>query len=182
MYILQRGNMKEFDFALMFEFHDPDIEPDIYSDALYEAGCDDGMFAVGKKGTIVIDFIRESETAYDAVSSAIRQVKSVIPNSNLVHISPDVVGIKELSEIFECSKQNILKYTKKPTFPNPFYRNSQMLWYLEDALEWFKNYSDLIIDLNLEEIAKLARVMNSEIKSKNKSQQIISQAKELISI
>jgi hypothetical protein len=174
--------MREFDFALMFEFHNPDIDPDIYGDALCEAGCDDAMFAVGKKGTIVIDFIRESETAYEAVSSAIRQVKSVIPLSNLVHISPDVVGVKELSEIFECSKQNILKYTQKPTFPNPFYRNPQMLWYLDDAIEWFKKYSTLMIDSNLEEIAKLARVMNSEIKSKNESPQIIDQAKELIAI
>lgn len=174
--------MKEFNFALMFEFHDPNIDPNIYGDALYEAGCDDAMFAVGKKGTIVIDFIRESETAYEAVSSAIRQVKSVIPNSDLVHISPDVVGIKELSEIFECSKQNILKYTKKPTFPNPFYRNPQILWYLEDVLEWFKNYSNLAIDSNLEEIAKLARVLNSSLNISAKPQQVINQAKELILI
>jgi len=174
--------MKEFDFALTFEFHDPNIDPDIYSDALYEAGCDDGMFAIGKKGTISIDFIREAETAYGAVSSAIRQVKSVIPDSDLVHISPDIVGVRELSEIFECSKQNIMKYIKKPTFPNPFYRNSQILWYLDDVLEWFKINSNLMIDSNLEEIAKLARVINSELKSKRKPPQIINQARELISI
>ena len=85
--------MEEFDFTLRFEFHDPNIDPNVYGDALYEAGCDDAMFAVGKKGTIVIDFIRESETAYEAVSSAIKQVKSVIPNSKMdLHLdttSPD---------------------------------------------------------------------------------------------
>lgn len=174
--------MKEFDFALTFEFHDSNIDPDIYSDALYEAGCDDGMFAVGKKGSISIDFIREAPTAYDAVSSAIKQVKSVIPHSDLVHISPDIVGTRELSEIFECSRQNILKYLKKPTFPNPFYRNSQTLWYLDDVLEWFKIHSPLTIDPNLEEMAKLARVINLELKSKTKPSQIVNQAKELISI
>lgn len=75
--------MKEFDFTLIVNFQDSTIDPSIYSDALCEAGCDDAMFAVGKKGIIVIDFIREAETACEAISSAIEQVKSVIPDSEI---------------------------------------------------------------------------------------------------
>lgn len=174
--------MKEFNFALIFDFHNHQIDPDIYSDALYEAGCSDGLFSVGKKGSIAIDFIRESESAYEAVFSAIKQVKSVIPQSDLIYISPDIVGIKELAEIFECSKQNIQKYTYKENFPNAFYRRSQSLWYLEEVLNWFKENSDLEVDYSLEEIAKLARIINLELNKKNKSPKIIKQAQELVAI
>ncbi|MGI0480704.1 DNA-binding protein [Geminocystis sp. CENA526] len=174
--------MKEFNFALIFDFHNPKIDPDIYSDALYEVGCSDGLFAVGKKGSIAIDFIRESESAYEAVSSAIKQVKFVIPESDLVYISPDLVGIKDLAEIFECSQKKIEKYTLKESFPNAFYSVSQSLWYLEDVLNWFKKHTDLTIDSSVEEIAKLARIINLELNKKNKSPQIIKQAQELVTI
>lgn len=175
--------MKEFHFVVIFDSHNPQIDLDFYSDALYEAGCSDGLFAVGKKGSIAIDFIRESESAYDAVFSAIKQVKSVIPQSDLVSIFPDIVGVKELAEIFECSKQNIQKYTYKESFPNAFYkRSSQSLWYLEAVLNWFKENSDLPVDSSLEEIANLTRIINLELNQKNKSSKIIKQAQQLVAI
>jgi hypothetical protein len=74
--------------------------------------------------------MRSSSSAYDAIKGAIASVKSVLTEAELIHISPDLVGIKELASIFKCSRQNIQKFVNKPTFPNPVYKGSQAIWHL----------------------------------------------------
>ncbi len=56
--------MPEYEFALKFKLQDPQIDPDIYVEQLYESGCDDAIIGTGKKGYIGLDFIRESSSAY----------------------------------------------------------------------------------------------------------------------
>ena len=176
-------DMKEYDFALTFELENPNIEPEIYTDDLYESGCGDAVLGIGKIGFICLDFIREANRAYEAVSSAIANVKSAIPNATLIHISPDLVGVKELSIIFDCTRQNIQKYVDKSTFPRPFYRGYQALWHLETVLDWFvKNKNDLKIDRELMDIASLARHINLKIENRTASPEMLDQAQSLIAM
>ena len=90
--------MNYYDFGLIFDFKDK-IDPEIYLDSLYEAGCGDAVIGIAEKGSIALDFMRKSDSAYQAVYSAIQQVKSVIPNGVLIQVSPDIVGVLELVAI-----------------------------------------------------------------------------------
>ena len=83
--------MSEYEFTLKFKLPEENMEPEIYVDQLYESGCDDALIGIGKKGYIALDFIRESETAYKAISSAIEDVLKAIPQANIQEATPDFV-------------------------------------------------------------------------------------------
>jgi predicted DNA-binding transcriptional regulator AlpA len=173
--------MNYYDFSLIFDF-ETEIDTEMYLDALYKAGCGDAIIGMGQKGSIVLDFMRESESAYQAVYSAIQQVKSVIPTAILMQVSPDLVGVLELSEILECSKQNIQKYVNKDKFPKPFFKGSQAIWHLDEVLEWFWVKNEEKVDFKLLEIAKLARNINLTLETKKANDTILKQAQELVAI
>jgi hypothetical protein len=129
--------MNEYNFALHFKLADHKADPSIYEDRLFEAGCDDALLGIGQKGYIGLDFIRISSSAIEAVYSAIENVKSVIPDSELYYISPDVVGIPEIATIMNCTRQNILKLKNShiDTFPFPINTDGKSLnWHLAEVL------------------------------------------------
>jgi len=76
--------MKEYDFDLTFELSDPSVNPDIYLDDLYEAGCDDALIGIGRNGFIAFVFGREAESDLDAIISAMHDVHKVIPDAKLI--------------------------------------------------------------------------------------------------
>jgi hypothetical protein len=84
--------VKEYSFTLKFNFPDVRSEPDCYIDRLYEAGCDDTLIGIGKQGCIALDFTRSAASAFEAVSSAIVDVKKVIPDASLIETTPDFDG------------------------------------------------------------------------------------------
>lgn len=71
--------MNEYDFTLKFNFQNPQIDPNGYGEQLHESGCDDALIGIGKNGCIALNFVREVSSAYEAISSAISDVKKVIP-------------------------------------------------------------------------------------------------------
>ena len=127
--------MKEYDFTLVFKLAQSNSNPENYLDLLYEAGCDDALIGIGKEGYLSLNFIRESNSAFSAIKSAIDDVKSVLNSAKLINISPDLVGVKELANIINCSRQNIQKIINKSSFPNPVYKGSQNIWHLAIVLE-----------------------------------------------
>ena len=171
--------MKEYDFALMFRLNQSDVNLSHYLDSLYEAGCDDALPGIGKPGYLALDFIRESSSAYDALETAIANVRSVLADAELIHVSPDLVGIKELANIFNCTRQNIQKFVSKTTFPNPVYKGSQAIWHLAAVLDWFvaNGYE---VDLKLWEVAELAMSINLQIENQTAKPQVLNQAKNLV--
>ncbi len=175
--------MNEYDFALIFKLGDSNLNPAIYVDKLYESGCSDACIGIGEKGSIALDFIRESESAYDAISSAINDVRDAIPDATLAHVSPDIVGVRELSLLFDCTRQNIRKFVERATFPKPFYRGSQAIWYLETVLQWFINngHQDKVTQECLD-VATLARHININLDNKFANPQILAQTNSLVSI
>jgi hypothetical protein len=78
--------MKNFELTLAFELHDKAEDPALYVDALGETGCDDAIIGVGKVGRIGFSFVREAQSEKDAISSAIQDIKSVIPDAKLIEI------------------------------------------------------------------------------------------------
>jgi hypothetical protein len=76
--------MREYEFTLKFKLPDPTTDADLYVDALYESGCDDAIIGTGTRGFIALDFIRAAPSAYDAMSSAIHDVRKAIPRAEIV--------------------------------------------------------------------------------------------------
>ncbi|MEY2856346.1 MAG: hypothetical protein RLZZ74_655 [Cyanobacteriota bacterium] len=161
--------MNEYDFAIHFKLADHTVDPSIYEDRLFEAGCDDALVGIGQKGYLGLDFIRSSNDAINAVYSAIEDVKSVVPDSDLYYISPDVVSIPEIATIMNCSRQNILKLKNNhaDTFPLPINSDGRLLnWHLAEVLKWYQ-LRGTMINTSLLEVAEFAMQFNLEKRYQN---------------
>ncbi|MEA5419887.1 DNA-binding protein [Spirulina sp. CCNP1310] len=148
--------MKEYDFTLKFSIGNFPIDPDSYVEALYTGGCDDALIGVGKKGYLSLNFIREASSAYDAISTAIADVKNVIPSANLIEAAPDFVGLTDVAKIIGCTRQNIRKLIveSEPRSLLPIYEGTPSIWHLAEILAWLREFKTYSIDDSLMEIAK----------------------------
>lgn len=154
--------MKEYDFTLKFELENSEDDPDQYIDALYEAGCSDASIGIGQAGRIGLNFIREANSALEAVSSAIRDVKNAIPNAKLIEATPDLVGISDIANIIGCSRQNMRKMILSYgwAFPEPVHEGSVSLWHLSKVLNSLKSYKKYKIEDTLLEISSANMQVN----------------------
>ena len=80
--------MQEYDFTLKFKLQETHTDPNDYVEALEREGCDDALVGVGSKGKIGLNFIRFASSEYQAIYSAIRDVKKAIPNAILTEVMP----------------------------------------------------------------------------------------------
>jgi hypothetical protein len=148
--------MKEYDFTLKFNLQNPQADPVSHVESLYEGGCDDAFIGIGKTGYISLNFIREASSAYEAISSAIADVKRVLPCATLVEATPDFVGLTDVAKILGCTRQNIRKLivTNDPSSPLPAYEGKPSIWHLAEILIWLREAKTYSIDDTLLEIAK----------------------------
>lgn len=131
--------MNDYEFTLTFSLPKSDSDPEEYLDALFEAGCDDALVGTGQSGIIALDFVREATSATDAIESAISNVKAAIPGSELLEAKPDLVGLTDVAEILQCSRQNVRKYMDSYLdFPKPTYTGKASLWHLSDLASFQK--------------------------------------------
>ncbi|MDH6093013.1 hypothetical protein NWP22_07940 [Anabaenopsis tanganyikae CS-531] len=68
--------------------------------------CSVNIIGTGTKGFIALDFIREAPSAYDAISSAINDVRKAIPQAEIMEVSPNFVGVTDVAKLLGCSRQN----------------------------------------------------------------------------
>lgn len=153
--------MPEYDFTLKFKL--PNFySSEIYVDKLYESGCDDALIGIGKEGCVALNFTRDSVSAYRAISSAIENVKEAIPEAALINVSPDLVGVTDIANLLQCSRQNIRKLMLKdnPQCPPPVYEGAQSIWHLAEILTWLVEHQDYLIKESLIETAKTTMILN----------------------
>jgi hypothetical protein len=149
--------MNEYDFTLKFNLHNPQNDPEDYVEKLYANGCDDALIGVGKKGHISLNFIREASSAYEAISSAITDVKRVLPYATLIEATPDFVGLTDAAKFLGCTRQNIrnLMVKSEGKSPLPVYEGTPSIWHLAEILTWLREDKTYSIDDSLLEIAKI---------------------------
>ena len=130
--------MKTYEYSLTFRLPASNPNPDDYLDILFEAGCDDALIGLGTQGSIAIDFTRLKSSASKAVHSAINQVKMAIPGVELLEVKPDLVGLSDIAELVNCSRQNIRKLAvdSKVAFPQPSVSGSVPLWHFFEVGRW----------------------------------------------
>lgn len=154
--------MEEFEFTLKFYFSDSSKDADEYVDKLAEAGCDDAIIGIGQKGRIALQFFREAENAFEAVISAIKDVKSVIPDAKLIEATPDLVGLSDVAELIGMTRQNLRKLmiTHSQSFPVPVHSGKSSIWHLDKILNWLETQQKKSIEPAIKEIALVNRQVN----------------------
>jgi hypothetical protein len=147
--------MIEFEFTLKFGLPEGGVDPEAYIDRLAEAGCDDALIGVGQQGRMALHFNRQADSAFDAISSAIVDVKRVIPEADLIEATPDLVGLTDVAEMIGCSRQNMRKLmiSGGASFPPPLHDGKTAIWRLSKVLLWLRNNKHYTFDDKLLDIA-----------------------------
>lgn len=154
--------MKTYEFELRFNLPDASQSPDIYVERLGDQGCTDSLVGIGKTGRIAIQFDREADSAFEAVLSAIKDVKNAIPKATLIEASPDLVGLSDIANILGYSRQNIRKLmlNNPASFPTPIHEGKTILWHLSSILTWAKTRNQYHVDELLLDVANANMQLN----------------------
>ncbi|NOZ51671.1 MAG: DNA-binding protein [Gammaproteobacteria bacterium] len=148
--------MKKYEFTLKFSLQDASINPEIYVERLGAQGCDDALIGIGQNGRIALNFTREATSAFEAISSALANIKCVIPDAQLIEATPDLVGLTDAAEILGFTRQNMRKLmlASGTPFPAPIHEGKSAIWHLSQVLTWLKERNNYQIEDTLLEIAK----------------------------
>ena len=135
--------MTVFEFTLIVE--GPDLQADDYIDALYEAGCDDGLVS-RSHGVQHVDFAREAAGVEVAVFSAIDDLER-LPGVEVVRIAD--AGLVSMSDIAARTGRTVesvrllVEGARGPGgFPLPVThpRARSRLWRSSEVERWFGAY------------------------------------------
>ena len=153
--------MSEFEFTLRFLLPEDAPDPESHVEALYQAGCDDGLVGMGRHGHIAVLFAREARSAFHAVTSAVRDVRKAIPGALLVEASPDFVGLTDVADIAGFTRQNMRKLmlANPATFPPAVHDGSPALWHLASVLAWLQD-QQRPVDATLLAVARATMKLN----------------------
>ena len=156
--------MKTYEFTLKFSLPDEGQlgSIDEVVERLGEAGCDDALVGIGKTGRLALDFAREADSAFDAISSAISAVKRTVPGAKLSEATPDLVGLTDVADIIGCTRQNIRKImlASGASFPVPVHEGKSALWHLSSVLHWLKDSRSYNVEDDLVEVASVNMQVN----------------------
>ncbi|KQW31395.1 DNA-binding protein [Rhizobium sp. Root274] len=152
--------MTEYAFVLKYRLsHGTTGEAAV--EALGAAGCTDALVGIGIAGRLALEFDREAEDAPSAIASAIDDTARALPQAELIEIGPDLVGLTEIAELLDVSRQNMRKLmVGAPGSPLPAHDSSTTLWHLADVLDWLVAVKGYRIDPELRETARAARSIN----------------------
>lgn len=154
--------MKEYEFELKFRLPNTALESDAYVEKLGEQGCNDALVGIGYQGRIALNFCRSSSSALEAVSSAIEDVKRIIPGARLLEAAPDFVGLTDVAEILGCSRQYMRKLMigGGVDFPCPVHDGKTALWRLSAVLGWLRDSRNYQIENSLVDVATVTMQFN----------------------
>jgi len=152
--------MNEYQFVLTFKLPQ-EADPDQYFAAL-EKSCSDAIIGTGQTGYMVFDFTRESKSAYDAIVSAVADVKKAIPKVSLVEATPDFVGLTDVAELLGFTRQYMRKLMVKSgtAFPSPVHEGKPSIWHLSNILVWLKENNKYEVEDTLIDVANINKKFN----------------------
>ncbi|MFA7238794.1 MAG: DNA-binding protein [Sulfuricellaceae bacterium] len=154
--------MNDYDFTLKFKLQNSDVNFDQLVEALGRGGCADALIGTGTPGSIAFDFTRAARSAFDAVLSALGDIKKVIPDAKLIEAAPDFVGLADVADYLGCSQQNVwkLKAGSATEFPIPVHEGNPSIWHLAEILLWLKDQGSYKFEERLIEIARINMQVN----------------------
>jgi hypothetical protein len=114
------------------------------------------LIGVGNKGYIALNFIREGSSAYEAISSAINDVKKAVPSVTIIEAAPDLVGLTDAAKILGYTQMQMrnLSIKSNSKFPIPVYEGTHSIWHLAEILIWLREDRTHSIDDALLDVAQ----------------------------
>ena len=154
--------MKTYEFELRFSLPTTSQNSEDFVEQLAEAGCTDALVGIGQAGRLGFHFTREANSAFDAILSAVKNIKKAIPQASLIEAAPDLVGLSDIADILGYSRQNIRKLMMNNlvSFPTPLHQGKTILWHLSSILRWVKESNRYEIDELLLDIASTNMQLN----------------------
>ncbi|MBP8080559.1 MAG: DNA-binding protein [Arenimonas sp.] len=154
--------MNDYEFTLKFSLPDPTIGPEQYVEGLAAAGCDDALIGIGQAGRIALDFTRSANSAFKAISSALKDVRTAIPGALLIEAAPDFVGLTDVADIAGFTRQNMRKLmiSNISTFPVAVHDGKPALWHLSVVLTWLVEQQRRQVDTALLDVARTTMQLN----------------------
>ena len=161
--------MTAYEFTLKFSLQNAQADPQEYVELLGRNGCADALIGIGQRGRIAFSFTREATSAYEAVSSAIENIRKVLPNARLIEAAPDLVGLTETADLLGCTRQNMRQLTIRAgaAFPAPVRTGKPTIWHLSQILVWMNKNRKYEIDEALIDVAKTNMEVNLAIAIQN---------------
>jgi hypothetical protein len=99
-----RGAAMEFEFEMKIKLGAASADPEALVERLGAAGCNDAVVGIGISGRIALSFTRDACSAKEAVVTALRDVKTAIPDSELIDVTPRFPGFTNLDELLALSR------------------------------------------------------------------------------
>ena len=129
----------EYEFNLKFKLAPGDSDHDAIMHRLGECGCSDALVGFGVPGYVGLEFIRDAGSAEDAILSAARDAQAALPGAQLVEAGPDFVGLTDIADLLEMSRQNMRKlFIGNEAFPPPVHGGKSSVWHLAHVLMFLK--------------------------------------------
>lgn len=152
----------EYVFTLKYRLSAEDCDLDGIVERLGAQGCDDATVGVGQPGRLALLFSREAASAFEALVSALKDVKRAVPSSNLVEAGPDFVGLTDVAELAGVSRQNMrsLMLSHAIDFPPPVHEGSASVWHLADILDWLNERGGYDINPGVIDVARSTKQIN----------------------
>ncbi len=158
----------DFLFELTYQLSSDDNNQRDIVERLGGEGCTDALVGIGHPGRIALEFIRHADNAIAAMTSALADVRRVVPTARLIEVRPDLVGLTDIAEFAEVSRQNMRKlaYNNCETFPVPVHSGSTSLWHLDEVLQWLMQRGSYPIEPGTLEVASIAKQLNIAIQAR----------------
>lgn len=152
----------EYTFTLKYQLIDNDRDPDALVERLGEVGCDDALVGIGLPGRLALEFTRDATDAGVAVSSALADVQRAMPLARLIEVAPDWVGLTDVADIIDVSRQNMRKLmlAHPESFPAPVHEGSASIWHLADVLAWLQAKGGYALTQDVLDVARAAWRVN----------------------
>jgi predicted DNA-binding transcriptional regulator AlpA len=152
----------EYEFTLKFALPSPDVDIDDCIERLGDCGCEDAVIGIGQRGRIALDFVREADSAEEAVLSGIVDVRRAVPGVELIEASPDLVGLTDVADLLHVSRQYVRKLILdgKAAAPAPVHEGRPTIWRLARVLEWLRQQKGYRVDDALLELARTTLQVN----------------------
>jgi hypothetical protein len=169
----------EYEFTLKLSTADADLDDLV--ERLGAAGCTDVVAGIGQPARLALAFLREAPSARQAIISAIEEVRAILPETKLLEVTPDFVGLTDIADLFEVSRQNLRKLRlKNPLhFPMPVHEGSSSVWHLHPVLHWLRDTAGYEVPPALLEVAHMAMQINLAKESRQIEHPIHEEMREL---
>jgi hypothetical protein len=94
--------------------------------------------------------------------SAVKEVRTALPESRLLDVAPDFVGLSDVAELVGVTRQNLRKLMihHQATFPAAIHEGSSALWHLYPVLAWLQEQASYSIAPSLLEVAQVTMQIN----------------------